>query len=314
MNAILVLVAERPELWAELLGDALPGREIRVGAPPGEGPDPAARPAAYVVTDRLPPGVLERLPALRALFSVNAGIERLLEEHAIPPSLPIVRMADDGLAEGMLEWVLAVVMGWHRNLFSYRDAQLRGAWEPLEERLARDRTVTVLGAGHLGAPVAAMLARIGFSVRCWSRSPKRIERVSSFSGPEALGDAVAGADFLVNLLPLTPDTENIVDAALLRRLARGAVLANAGRGRHVVDEAVLTALDEGQLRAAVLDVFRAEPLPPGHPFWSHPGVFLHPHVAAPTVPRSAARRIADQIRALEGGRPLQDVVDRGRGY
>ena len=269
---------------------------------------------AYAIVGKPAPGALRALSGLKVVFSVNAGVEGLLESGEVPAGLPIVRMVDDGLAEGMLEWALASVLAWHRNLFAYRAAQLEGRWAPRDEHLARDRQVTVLGAGHLGGRVASALAQLGFGTRTWSRSPKQIPGVRSLHGSGQLDEAVAGADFLINLLPLTPATENLIDHRLLSRLAPDAVLINGGRGRHVVDQAVIDLLDRGHLRAAVLDVFRDEPLPQSHPFWRHPGVYLSPHVAAPTHAATAIAVIAENLLAFERGEPLRHVVDLTRGY
>lgn len=269
---------------------------------------------AYAVVSRPARGALAGLTGLEVVFSVNAGVEALLESGAVPVGVPLVRMADVGLADGMREWVLATTLTWHRNLFDYRARQLAGRWAPASEVLARDRQVTVLGAGHLGGRVATHLAGIGFRTRAWSRAPKHLEGVTSFSGPGSLEQAVSGADFLINLLPLTPATENLLDRALLSRLAPQSVLINGGRGRHMVDQDVIALLDSGQLRAAVLDVFREEPLPAAHAFWRHPGVFVTPHVAAPTHATTAVAAIAANLLAYEAGAPLRDVVDRERGY
>ena len=307
MRTILVMLQSGAPRWADLLREFLPEHRVMTER---TGPDPVH----YVVLGKPAPGVVASLGPLDAIFSVNAGVEALLESGEIPPAVPIVRMADRGLGAGMREWVVAEVMAWHRNLFAYRDAQRDLRWAPSHEKLASERPVAVLGAGHLGAPAAETLARLGFPVSAWSRTGKRIEGVRCLSGPSALEAVVDGAEILVNLLPLTPQTENILAAPLLRRLARGSVLINAGRGRHVVDADLLAMLDEGHLRAAVLDVFREEPLPSAHPFWRHAGVFVSPHVAAPTHAASAAAVIAANIRDLEAGRPLRDVVDRARGY
>ncbi len=301
-----MLRTNAPE-WVRLLGEALPGHLVTddTQAPSG---------ISYVVTGKPPAGAIQALGPLDALFSVNAGIEALLEPGIVPDGVPIVRMVDDGLAAGMLDWVLATTLAWHRNLFGYDEAQREGRWLPQPERLARERTVCMLGAGHLSAPIAEQLARIGFVVRCWSRTPRQIAGVDCHSGADGLVAAVGGADVLINLLPLTPSTENILDATLLLRLAPGGVLINAGRGRHLVDEAALALLDKGHLSAAFLDVFREEPLPPGHPFWRHPGVHVSPHAAAPTHARAAVSAIAENILQFEAGGRLRHVVDRARGY
>lgn len=308
MKTILVMLRAHADDWVRLLKLGLPGHAVVTDMSATKGP------ISYAVVGKPPPGAIAALGRLDALFSVNAGIEALIETGEIPDDLPLVRMVDDGLAAGMLEWVLAETLAWHRNLFHYRSAQIERRWVPLQEKMASERTVCVLGAGHLGWPVAEHLAALGFVTRAWSRSGTAIPGVASFRGPDGLSACVDGADILINLLPLTPDTENLLDAALLRQLAPAAVLINGGRGRHLVDKAVIASLDEGHLRAAVLDVFRTEPLPTDHPFWSHPGIYLSPHVAAPTHPATAVASIVRNIRGFESGMPLDHIVDRERGY
>ncbi|NPD70149.1 glyoxylate/hydroxypyruvate reductase A (plasmid) [Lichenicola cladoniae] len=308
MKTILVMLRAHADDWVRLLKLGLPEHAVVTDASAADGP------LSYAVVGKPPAGAIAALGRLDALFSVNAGIEALLESGEVPDDMPLVRMVDDGLAAGMLEWVIAETLAWHRNLFHYRAVQLEQRWAPLQEKLAFERTVCVLGAGHLGRPVAEQLASLGFITRTWSRGGTMIPGVDSFRGPDGLAASVDNADFLINLLPLTPETETLLDAALLRRLAPGAVLINGGRGRHVVDEAVIALLDEGHLRAAVLDVFRTEPLPSEHPFWSHPGVYLSPHVAAPTHPATAVASITQNIRGFESGLALRHVVDRARGY
>ena len=307
MKKVAVLLRSNLSEWLQLLRVALPHHTI-------VGDAAEAADAAYAVVGKPAPGVLAALAKLQVVFSVNAGVEALLESGEVPAGIPIVRMVDDGLAEGMLEWVLATALAWHRNLFSYREQQANGQWIPLREILARDRRVTVLGAGHLGGRVAATLAQIGFNTRVWSRTPKQIAGVASLAGDGALRDAVHGSEILINLLPLTPATENLLDAPLLTELAPKAVLINAGRGRHLVDRAALELLNSGRLRAAVLDVFREEPLPPDHPFWHHPGIYLTPHVAAPTHASSAVAAIAENLLGYEAGASLKHVVELARGY
>jgi glyoxylate/hydroxypyruvate reductase A len=308
MPNLIVMLRSNPDSWVRLLRAALPGHTVMTD--PGE----AAVPIDYAVVGKPPPGAIAALGPLQAVFSINAGVEALLESGGVPADVPLVRMVDHGLTAGMMEWVVAQTLAWHRNLFAYRDLQQAGRWAPIQEILAAHRQVALLGVGQLGLPVARMLASLGFPLRAWSRSPKTIEGVESFSGKDGLHAAVTGADILINLLPLTAETENLIDATLLRLLAPGAVLINAARGRHLVDEAVLAALDDGHLRAAVLDVFREEPLPATHPFWTHPGVFLSPHVAAPTDAAIAIEAIAANIIGFENGQPLMHVVDRARGY
>jgi glyoxylate/hydroxypyruvate reductase A len=308
MKTLLVAAPETPEIWADRFRTELPDHRILI-APPEAG-----TPVAYVAVGKPPPGLIASLTGLELVLSLNAGIEPLLAPGVSAPSIPIVRMVDDGLTEGMVDWVLAQVLAWHRNLFAYAESQNAGLWAPRPERLARERVVTVLGAGALGRPVAGMLRAFGFRVRVWSRTLRIIEGVDAFAGAEGFAPALDGADVLINVLPLTAETEDLLDARAFDRLAPGALVINAGRGATVVDEDLFAALDLGRLSGAALDVFRQEPLPDAHPFWRHPGVRLSPHVAAPTHPFTAVAVMAETVRRWERGEALDHLVDRARGY
>ncbi len=307
MRRILVAAKSNPEVWADLFRQELPGHEV-LTAPPETGE------VAYVVVGKPDPGLISSLPGLEVVLSLNAGVEHLLASGEAGEHLPIVRMVDPGLVEGMVEWVAAQVLAWHRNLFAYRDQQHEGVWRQRPEKLARERIVAVLGAGALGAPVAGMLRSLGFRLRVWSRTAREVAGAEGYAGPQRFGDCLAGADVLVNLLPSTAETRDLIDARALGRLAPGALLVNAGRGASLVDADLIAALDSGQLSTAALDVFRQEPLPPEHPFWRHPRVLLSPHVAAPTHARTAVAVMAETVRRHERGEALLNLVDRARGY
>jgi glyoxylate/hydroxypyruvate reductase A len=308
MKRLLVGARVGAEAWAADFRAALPGHEI-LTAPPIDG-----GPVAYAVVGRPVPGLLRALNGLELILSLNAGIEHLLASGEAPDPIPIVRLADHGLALGMTEWVLAQALAWHRNLFDYEASQRAGQWAPRAEAMAHERVAVVLGAGALGAPVALALAAVGFRARIWSRTPRELPGVASFSGPEGLPRAVAGADILVCLLPLTDHTRDILNADVFSRMAPGAFLINGGRGGHVAEADLLAALDAGRLSGAALDVFRAEPLPADHPFWTHPRIRLSPHVAAPTHRRTAVAAMAETVRRHERGEPPLHVVDRALGY
>ncbi|MDQ0322808.1 glyoxylate/hydroxypyruvate reductase A [Pararhizobium capsulatum DSM 1112] len=279
-----------------------------------EQPKPGDGPVPYIVVGRPLPGVISAVPGLELVLSLNAGIEHLLASGEVPGHLPIVRLVDDGLAEGMSEWVLAQALAWHRNLLIYKDLQEKREWAPQPEKLARERTVAILGAGALGGQVAEHFVRFGFKTRSWSRSGRPIEGAQSFAGREKLLDAVRGADILVNLLPMTAETANVVDANVLAALAKGAFFINGARGGHVVDADLIAALDDGHISGAALDVFRIEPLPTEDPLWGHPKVLLSPHVAAPTHAHAAVAEMAENIRRFERGEKLPHIVDRTLGY
>lgn len=308
MSRILIAVRSNPERFADLFRAELPDHAVVTTVPEDGQPTPC------VVVGVPPPGLLAQLHGLKLVLSINAGVEHLLASGEVPADVPIVRMVDPGLVEGMVEWVAARVLAWHRNLFAYRAQQMEGRWAQLPERLASERTVTVLGAGELGGPVAAMLAGFGFKTRTWSRSPRALAGVQSFAGADQLGPAVDGADILVNLLPTTAETVDLIDAALLARMAPGGLLVNGGRGAAIVEADLLRALDEGTLDAAALDVFRGEPLAAGHPFWSHPRIFVTPHAAAITHPNTSVAIMAENFRRFERGEPLPNLVDRAQGY
>ncbi len=307
MKRLLVTARANPESWAEAFRAELPGHEILTEVP-------ADGPIAYAVVGRPLPGLLRSLPGLEVVLSLNAGIEHLLASREVPDGVPIVRMVDPGLVEGMVEWVTGQVLAWHRNILAYQVKQRTGQWVPAAEKLARERSVVVLGAGALGGPVATLLATIGFHTRVWSRTPHSIASVAGFAGAAALADAVSGADVLVNLLPSTAETENLIDAELLARLAPGGFVVNGGRGTAIVDADLIAALDSGQLSGAALDVFREEPLPTTHRFWAHPKVLVSPHVAAPTHISTAVAVMAESVRRHERGEALLHVVDTVRGY
>jgi glyoxylate/hydroxypyruvate reductase A len=189
-----------------------------------------------------------------------------------------------------------------------------GEWRERAQKNASKRRVGILGFGTLGQDAGRKLRALGFDVAGWSRSQKAVAGFVAFAGKAGFEALLARSDILVSLLPMTQETENILDAALFARLPRGAAIVNAGRGRHLVEADLLAALGSGHLSAAVLDVFRDEPLPPAHPFWRHPRIVVTPHVAADTNPPTAAPIIAAAIRDFEAGRPLANLIDRDRGY
>jgi len=309
MNILFVSDTDRPSDWIPALQDALPEARFRVW--PDTGPAAAIE---YAVVWKPEPGLLASLPNLRGILSLGAGVDALLADDTLPAGVPLVRMVDDGLTAGMTEYVCWQVLAAHRNAAVYRGFQAERRWRPMDERLARERTVAVLGLGVLGADAARMLARLGFAVRGWARRPREIEGVATVHGDAGLDAVLDGAEILVCLLPLTPATRGILNAGLFARLPRGAYLINAARGGHLVADDLLAALDDGRLSGAALDVFEPEPLPADHPFWSHPGITVTPHVASVTHARTAAAGMAAEIRRMERGEPPAHPVDRARGY
>lgn len=249
---------------------------------------------------------------LKAVLSLWAGVERIVTNPSL--TVPLCRMVDPGLTRGMVEWVVAHVMRYHVGTDTHVLGQ-DGVWRNgIVPPLAPDRVVAVLGLGELGRAVAAALTALGFDVVGWSRSPREVAGVRTFAGEAGLLDALRDAEIVVTLLPATRDTDRLLDARRLAALPAGARLVNPGRGSLVDDAALLEALDSGHLAHATLDVFRAEPLPPDHPFWAHPRVTVTPHIAADTRPGTASAIVAENVRRGEAGQPFLHVVDRARGY
>jgi len=249
---------------------------------------------------------------LKAVLSLWAGVEKIQNNPTL--QVPLARMVDPGMSAGMAEYVLGHVMRHHLGM----DADILNRTGPWQNRpappLAKDRPVGILGLGALGSAAAQRLSAQGFPVSGWARTQKNLPGIACHSGADGLQDVLERAQILVLLLPLTGETENILNAETLAMLPRGAVVINPGRGPLIDDEALLDALDSGQLSHATLDVFRTEPLPDDHPFWEHPRVTVTPHIASETRPQTAAQTIAENIRRGEAGEPFLHLVDRQRGY
>lgn len=295
--------------WAAALGAAIPGLDLRFWPEIGIPDD-----IEVALVWQPPRGLLASLPNLRAILSLGAGVEHILRDPELPARVPVARLIDPGLRIGMVEFILMEVLRYHRHEPEYRAQAARREWKLVRQTLPQNRRIGFLGLGHLGAACAAEFVRLGFDVAGWSRTAKEMEGVTCHCGEDGLFALLERTDILVNLLPLTPDTRDILDATTLGALPRGAVLINAARGAHLVDDDLIEALDRGHLSYATLDVYRTEPLPKNHPFWTHKKITVYPHAAAWTLPEAAAPVIADNIRRATAGEPLFGQVDVRRGY
>ena len=293
----------RGAVFRDAFAKALPDIAFHIG----EAPDPLA--VRWLITWTVPAD-LARYPNLRLIFSVGAGVDQF-DLTALPQSVGVVRMLEPGLPQQMQEYITLATMALHRDLPAYLGQQREGLWKAGRNKPAEDRRVGVMGLGMLGQAALAALRPFGFPLAGWARSPRQIDGVDCFTDLDAF---LARTDLLICLLPLTAETENILNANLFARLPRGAQLVHAGRGRQLDHTALIDALDDGQLSAAVLDVTAPEPLPPGHPLWSHPQVILTPHIACQTRPIDGARHVIGAIRADLAGTPIPGLVDRARGF
>jgi glyoxylate/hydroxypyruvate reductase A len=260
------------------------------------------------------PGLLKTLPNLKAILSLGAGVDGILCDAELPPHVPLVRLVDAGLASQMSEYALYGVLHFHRQMHRYALFQREGQWRALEPVDAAQRSVGVMGLGVLGNDFVRKLAPLGFRVLGFSRTPRQLAGVLSFHGEEGLRAFLARSEILVNFLPLTAQTQRILNAERLAWLPRGACIVNIARGGHVDEDALLVALDSGHIGGALLDVFDREPLPPEHPFWRHPRVFVTPHVAAQAVAELAVSQVIDNIRRIERGEQPIGLVMIERGY
>lgn len=248
---------------------------------------------------------------LKAVLSLWAGVESISGNKTL--TVPLARMVDGGLTQGMTEWVVGHVLRYHLGMdrhITQRDA----TWEPDAPPLAPQRTVCILGLGALGQAAAQALTALNFHVIGWSRTTKSIHGVTCLHGDDGLRAALSQAEIVVLLLPDTPATENTLNAETLALLPKGARIINPGRGPLIDDGALLDALNSGQVGHATLDVFRTEPLPPDHAYWAHPNVTVTPHIASETRPVTAAQVICENIRRGEAGEPFLHLVDRDLGY
>ncbi|MBC9247707.1 glyoxylate/hydroxypyruvate reductase A [Paracoccus sp. 11-3] len=288
--------------WAPALQKAAPEMELVQQAEPASIDAIIYAPGGEI--DDLSPYVNARL-----VQSLWAGVERIVTNPTL--TQPLARMVDPGLAMGMAEYCTGWVMRAHLGMDRYRqDGEWRNETAP---PLAKNRNVTILGMGELGRSVAAMLRGIGFQITGYSASGRPVDGVEVM-GAAHLDRALSRGEILINLLPDTPETHGLLNADTLGKLPRGAWLINPGRGTVLDDDALLAALDGGQVAHAVLDVFKNEPLPADHPFWSHPGVTVTPHIAAETRADTAAPVAVENIRRALSGQPVLHLVDREKGY
>jgi glyoxylate/hydroxypyruvate reductase A len=298
----------RGEIWARLFAQRAPELAFRVWPDVG---DPAS--VRYLAAWQPPEDPVRTLPNLEIIFSVGAGVDQF-DFTGIPRHIPVVRMMEPGIVEGMIEYVCQGVLSLHRDLFDYAHQQQQQVWRERPLRPASACRVGVLGLGMLGTAVLERLRLFGFDCAGWSRSPHTLEGVTCYAGAVQLDAFLARTDVLICLLPLTAATQGMLDASLLGKLPRGASLIQTGRGAHLRQDDLLRLLDAGHLRYALLDVTDPEPLPPGHPLWAHPRVRITPHIASATRPETAVEAVIDNLARHRAGLPMIGEIDRELGY
>lgn len=308
---LLLTTPGDPAPWLKALKAHLPQRRVHLW---GETEAATLVPIPYALVWRPPADFFAPLTGLRAIFNLGAGVDALLTHPGLPKNVPIVRIVDGGMAAQMAEYALYGVLHVHRRFDVMAEQQTRAEWadpgicEPSETR------VGILGLGALGLGVIERLRPFGFALSGWGRSFRAVDGVQTYAGLENLPAFLRSCNILIVLLPLTEETRGLLSAERLALLPEGASLINLARGPLVDEAALLDRLNSGALRFALLDVFHQEPLPPAHPFWTHPRVIVTPHASAATLPGPAIAQIAANIAAFERGEAMVGVVDPARGY
>lgn len=298
--------------WAEKFRALLPGHRVVLR---GDAYDPAE--IDYIYVWKPQPDAFDGLTNLKAVLSLGAGVDALMQHPALPDR-PLVRFVDADLTQRMSDYVLAHVLMHHRQLTRFAADQRAHRWTQFYPPAAQETTVGIMGMGVLGQDAALKLAPLGFDLRSWSRTPKAVPGIEGFAGDEQFAAFLAGTDILVNLLPLTPETQGILNYAnfsrLRRRLEGGPVVINAARGGHQKEADLIRALTDGTLGAASLDVFEVEPLPATSGLWDLPNCYITPHIAAISNPDAGTRYFSQIILDHEAGKPLINLVDPALGY
>lgn len=268
----------------------------------------------FVLCWNHPVGVLKQFPNLKCISSLGAGANHLLNDMTRPLKLPLVRLVDADLKQSMAEYVMLGVLEHFRRFKDYCQQQTHNQWTAQQIPQISELGIGIMGCGEIGRYVANKLAKFGFSVHGWSRTPQENKTFQIYAGKEALNLFLSQANILICLLPLTPETENILNAQTFSQLPQNAYLINVARGAHLVEADLLSALDSGQLSGALLDVFREEPLPRQHPFWAHDKITITPHIASVTNPESVAGQIVVNYHRAVRGEPLFNLVNVEYGY
>lgn len=298
----------RGKAWQALFAEAAPDLPLRIWPDIG---DPAD--IRYLAAWDPSRELIASLPNLEVVFSIGAGVDQF-DLSRIPSSIPLVRMIDPGLTHGMVEYCLFATLALHRDMLDYREQQRARRWHEIPSILSHRRRVGIMGLGELGRAVAKQLLGLGFPLAGWSRSRQEMGGVTCFAGQEELPAFLGQCDILICLLPLTEETRGILCRETFDAMPKGAGLVNVARGGHLIESDLLDALDSGRLSGAVLDVLNQEPAAPDHPFWSHPRIFVTPHIASQTHAESAGYALLDNIRRHQAGEPMHGLIRRELGY
>lgn len=308
--ALLIKPGRDPaENWISAIAADLPDLDMRVWPDAGNHDE-----VEFIIANQLPPGEFATFPNLKFVASTSAGVDRLLTDPDFPAHVPIIRSINTERTATMCAWVCYHVIGHHRRFAGYRENQSKKTWEFLRYPPPDEVGIGIMGLGTLGGTAARTLKGFMYDVAGWNRSPKSMDGIETFSGPDGFPAFLKRSDIIVSILPGTPETTDLLNRETLALLPKGAYIVNCGRGNVIDDDALIAAMDSGHIAGAALDVFRVEPLPVNHPFWSHPKVTVTPHYSANGSARHGVGVVVENIRRVRAGQPLQDVVDKEAGY
>jgi len=301
---------EDMEVWSSALQEAMPEMDVKVYPDEGDVND-----IEYAVVWKHPRGILNQYPNLKAILSLGAGVDHVISDPKLPERLPIVRLVDKKLTHEMFLHSLHWVLHFHSDQYLYRIQQQRREWIQQSSVQSEDRTIGIMGLGNIGKSIGDSLVNLDFNVVGWGARPKNsLGEINYYYGQEQLADFLRQSDILINVLPLTENTKNILTKNELKLLPEGSFIINIGRGGIINESDLLSALDSGHITAAALDVFAQEPLPENNSLWTHPSVYVTPHIAGQSNPGSAAKTIAENIRLIETGEDPYPIYSLNSGY
>jgi len=301
---------EDMEVWSSGLQEVMPEMDVRVYPDEGDVND-----VEYAVVWKHPRGILKKYPNLKAILSLGAGVDHIISDPELPEGLPIVRLVDKKLTHEMCLHALHWVLHFHSDQYLYRIQQQSREWIQQSSVQSEDRTIGIMGLGNIGKAIGDSLVNLDFNVIGWGARPKHsLGNIEYYCGHEQLSDFLSQTDILINVLPLTENTKNILSKIELAFLPKGSFIINIGRGGIINESDLLTTLDSGHITATALDVFAQEPLPENNSLWVHPSVYVTPHIAGQSNPGSAARTIADNIRLIEKGESPYPIYSHSSGY
>ena len=301
---------EDMDVWSKGLRSAMPEIDVRVYPDDGD-----VNEVEFAVVWKHPRGILKKYPNLKAILSLGAGVDHIISDPELPEGIPIVRLVDKKLTHEMCLHALHWVLHFHSDQYLYRSQQLKRQWIQQSSIQTEDRTIGIMGLGNIGRSIGELLVTQSFNVIGWGANQKSsLTDIKYYYGQDQLSDFLGRTNILINVLPLTSDTTNIITKKELRLLPKNSFIINIGRGGIINEDDLLTLLSEGHIKAAALDVFAQEPLPENNSLWSHPSVYITPHIAGQSNPNSAAQTISENIHRIQKGELPYPIYSASNGY